>query len=77
MNDDLIGYTIAFISIFIFSIPYVLLLIDKFTGNHFSCTYFGWHNGNGGERSFDGASITACCSKCRKEVMMDSQGNWF
>jgi len=41
------------------------------------CDIMGWHNGKGGNGSFDGCSIHATCSRCGKEVMQDSQGNWF
>ena len=27
--------------------------------------------------SFDGCSIHSCCKFCNKEIMQDSQGNWF
>ena len=37
----------------------------------------GWHNGKGGAKSFDGASVHSTCSLCGKSVMQDSQGNWF
>ena len=36
----------------------------------------GWHNNKGREGFFDGATLHAKCS-CGKEVMQDSQGNWF
>jgi len=36
----------------------------------------GWHNCKGGNGSFDGCSMHAKCS-CGKDVMQDSQGNWF
>ena len=41
------------------------------------CKYLGWHDGEGDITGFDGCSIHARCSICGKEVMMDSQGNWF
>ncbi len=41
------------------------------------CKYMGWHNGRGGQKSFDGCSQHATCSWCGKDVMQDSQGNWF
>ena len=41
------------------------------------CDLLGWHNGNLGMRTHDGCSIHAHCSRCGKEVMQDSQGNWF
>lgn len=40
-------------------------------------SYFGWHDGKGGHTTFDGCSTHALCSQCGKEVMQDSQGNWF
>jgi hypothetical protein len=38
--------------------------------------WLGWHNGDG-PRWFDGCSVHSTCSTCGKEVMRDSQGNWF
>lgn len=37
----------------------------------------GWHDGRLGPRWSDGISIHAACSRCGREVMLDSQGNWF
>lgn len=69
--------TILTILIMLFILPFVLCLIDKIKGTHYSCSTFGWHNGKGGAKSFDGCSVHATCSKCGNEVMQDSQGNWF
>ena len=45
---------------------------------NFTHDVLGWHNGDGsGKKFFDGLSHHATCSKCGKEVMLDSQGNWF
>ena len=66
-----------FIMFSIVAYGWMLLLYDKFQGTHLACNQFGWHNGNGGAKSFDGCSIHATCSKCKREVMQDSQGNWF
>ena len=41
-----------------------------------TCDLAGTHFPNG-ESSFDGASNHSVCKKCDKEVMQDSQGNWF
>ena len=41
------------------------------------CGILKWHNGNDGIRTFDGCSVHAKCSRCGKQVMQDSQGNWF
>jgi len=68
---------VLIILVIMFAYPFVLLLIDRWKGTTYACKQFGWHNGNGGSKSFDGCSIHATCSKCGKEVMLDSQGNWF
>ena len=36
-----------------------------------------WHTPDDGPESFDGCSIHARCKHCGKEIMQDSQGNWF
>jgi hypothetical protein len=62
----------------LFAAPPLLCLVDRVRGASYSCRIFGWHNGKGdGKQFFDGCSMHAQCSKCGKEVMMDSQGNWF
>ena len=66
----------------VFVCPYILLIVDRFKGTHYSCTMWGWHNGKGGvsyagEMTNDGCSNHGTCSKCGKHVMQDSQGNWF
>jgi len=58
-------------------LPFALCGVDAVFKTRVSCDTFGWHNGSGGTRSFDGCSVHAVCSKCGKEVMQDSQGNWF
>ena len=35
-----------------------------------------WHIPNN-EEGFDGCSFTSTCKICGKEIMQDSQGNWF
>jgi hypothetical protein len=59
-------------------LPFVFCLIDKMCGTKLSCTLFSCHNGNGeGRKYHDGRRYHAICSKCNKEVMKDSHGNWF
>lgn len=58
-------------------LPFILCFIDNKIGTSYSCTIFGWHDGNSSEKSFDGCSVHAQCSKCGKNVMQDGQGNWF
>lgn len=36
----------------------------------------GWHKPNE-KIGFDGASFTSKCKICGKEILQDSQGNWF
>ena len=36
----------------------------------------GWHRPNG-DYFFDGATVISHCRICGKEIMQDSQGNWF
>jgi len=63
--------------IFALITPMVLCRYDLKFGTSYSC-WFGWHNGKGSAQSYwDGCSLHAKCSKCGKEVMQDSQGNWF
>lgn len=42
----------------------------------FLCNVLGWHRPSK-EIGFDGCSMTSVCKYCKKEVMRDSQGNWF
>ena len=63
----------------VFLVPYILLLSDAVLDTKLSCRW-GWHNGKGVSSDgvkFDGCSVHARCSKCGKDVMQDSQGNWF
>lgn len=36
-----------------------------------------WHLPDDESLGFDGCSFHAHCKICNKEIMMDSQGNWF
>ena len=38
----------------------------------------GWHSPDYNDKGyFDGASLHAKCKYCGKDIMQDSQGNWF
>ncbi len=39
--------------------------------------FLGWHKPKSGIGGFDGCSFTSICKYCGKEIMRDSQGNWF
>ena len=40
------------------------------------CKYMGWHL-EPETQGFDGCSFSGKCPRCGKEVLQDSQGNWF
>ncbi len=73
---DLLGFLPGITILAIVVCPFLLLLFDKLFGTKYGCTVFGWHNGRGSRKSFDGCSVHSICSKCGKEVLQDSQGNW-
>lgn len=37
----------------------------------------GWHIPYKDDNHFEGINICSQCKICNKEIMMDSQGNWF
>ena len=37
----------------------------------------GWHEPDDSSYYFDGCSVHSRCRYCKKEIMQDSQGNWF
>jgi len=41
-----------------------------------ACSRLEWHLPPT-EQGFDGCSLTGRCPRCKKEVLLDSQGNWF
>jgi hypothetical protein len=76
----LISILIFIIVVILWLSPFILCLIDHIKGTHYSCSIFGWHDGNLKSKTgkvFDGCSRIARCSKCGKEVSQDSCGDWF
>ena len=56
----------------------ILYLISK--GHIFKWFYHDvlkWHLPNDESQEFDGCSFHAHCKICGKEIMQDSQGNWY
>jgi hypothetical protein len=56
----------------------VVYLISK--GKIFKLFYHDileWHLPDDKPQKFDGCSFHAHCKLCGKEIMQDSQGNWF
>jgi hypothetical protein len=62
----------------------LLFLLFVFTiailNNHLNwkwlCKNAGWHQAPE-KMVFDGCSWTGTCPRCGKDVMQDSQGNWY
>ena len=52
------------------------LIISRFVNNPYFCESMGWHKAPISQ-GFDGCSMNGKCPACGKEVMQDSQGNWF
>ena len=58
------------------SIMFVLMIIDKRSKSKWFCDKMGWHKAP--ERvGFDGCSMNGKCSRCGKDVLQDSNGDWF
>lgn len=51
-------------------------LFNKRFNNKWFCEKMGWHL-QPLSVGFDGCSLTGNCPRCGKEVLQDSQGNWF
>ena len=68
----------AFVILFLFWI----IGIAWFLGHPFKAGVWlfhdimGWHYPDDSS-SFDGCSVHSHCRYCKKEIMQDSQGNWF
>ena len=55
-----------------------LLYLKKGMFKRFYHDRLGWHRPDESKGvGFDGCSIHAHCKYCGKDIMMDSQGNWF
>lgn len=75
---------IVTITFLILCIPYILsVIISPFYFKYGFCKWFyhdimNWHRPKESEEnSFDGCSEHNHCKFCGKEIMQDSQGNWF
>jgi len=63
------------ISIVIFLCGAVLYLLTGF-GKQFYHDVMEWHMPTDSQ-GWDGCSFTSTCKYCGKDIMQDSQGNWF
>lgn len=57
----------------IVSVP---LYLTTGIGKRFFHDRLGWHMPNN-KRTFNGYNVCSECKYCGKEIMQDSQGNWF
>jgi len=57
------------------AIPIALVLCNRWLPRWF-CDHMHWHLAPQ-QQGFDGCSFNGTCPRCHKEVMQDSQGNWF
>lgn len=46
-------------------------ILDKFL-----CYFLHWHTPGKKQKSYN-VRIPVKCKRCKKSIMMDSQGNWF
>ena len=57
---------------------FVLMIIDKYSDNIWFCNFWGWHHPGANDKiGFDGLSFTSKCRRCKKHILMDSNGDWF
>lgn len=64
------------IGVFIYIIGFIWYAHTIKALNWFYHDIMGWHKPDE-KIGFDGASFTAKCKICGKEILQDSQGNWF
>ena len=71
----MIDIIVLFGFILIFYVPIILYeTFGWFKG--FYHDILGWHKPTD-EKEFDGCNTHSHCKYCGKEIMQDSQGNWF
>ena len=57
---------------------FFLMVIEKFSENRWFCDFWGWHHPKPGDKmGFNGISMTGKCGRCGKDIMTDSNGDWF
>lgn len=70
---------IGFLSI-VLVLFWLLIVGTAILNNHLNwkwlCKNAGWHQ-SPKKMGFDGCSLNGSCPRCGKDVMQDSQGNWY
>ena len=73
----LIFFSIIAGAILLFSLAAITYYAFGWFGWYFH-DRLGWHIPDHRKgMTYDGINIYASCKRCRKEIMQDSQGNWF
>lgn len=52
------------------------MIVEPFSKTTFWCDFLGWHKAPD-EVGFDGCSLNGVCPRCQKNVLQDSNGDWF
>ena len=71
----LIGVALFIVTLFVFAIAYIRTGFAK----RFYHDVLGWHEPADGSRHFPYMNLSphATCRHCGREIIQDSQGNWF
>ena len=78
MNPVVIMLVFGIIALSLVLVMFVLLIIDNYSSSSFFCRVFDWHHPSKETPiGFDGASMTSKCRRCHKEILCDSNGDWF
>lgn len=79
MLDVISGYVVLFL--IMGSLIWMFIGMGLYFRFGFLKTYYhgmlGWHIPDDSPQYFDGCSQHARCKHCGKDIMQDSQGNWF
>lgn len=77
-NEDFVCFCVMFGLVIFLTIIYLTAILYCRLGwfKFLFHDVMGWHV-PGGEETFDGYQFHAVCKYCGKEIMQDSQGNWF
>jgi hypothetical protein len=68
---------IILITIIILGVSFFIMgLCNRWLPKRLGCEIMGWHLSPTAQ-GFDGCSFNGTCPRCGKEVLQDSQGNWF
>ena len=74
-KDDIL--IVALSIVFVAGVAFMIwAYLSKFSHNTWFCEKMGWHL-TPKAQGFDGCSFTGICPRCDRNVMQDSQGNWF